>query len=432
MIPTDAERAVARDLVSFIDRSPTPFHAVAECTARLGAAGFRELDESDEWELGAGDRAWVSRNGTSMVAFVVGHEAVARSGFRMVGAHTDSPNLRVKPAADLAGEGLRQLGVEVYGGALLHTWLDRDLSLAGRVARRDGRSVLVDLARPLLRIPSLAIHLDRNVNTSGLVLNPQRHMAPVLGIDDSDASAPLAELLGRALPELTAKDILGFDLCLYDAQPGAIAGAHSELLYSGRLDNLASCHAAVGALAASGDSGPATRLVVLYDHEEVGSRTAQGAASPFLRSVLSRIAHARSSGAQGLDRALARSSFVSADMAHAVHPNYADLHEGQHRPRLGKGPVIKSSSNQSYATDGESAASFAALCEIAGFEAQRFVNRSDLPCGSTVGPITAAELGVKTVDVGNPMLSMHSAREMAAVADCKKMLDVLTLFFSRR
>lgn len=427
--PTEADLSAARDLLAFIDRSPTPWHAVAEAARRLSAAGFRELGEPDEWTLGSGDRAYVVRGG-SLAAFALGTEPLATGGLRIVAAHTDSPNLRLKPSPDVVAEGARQLGVEPYGGVIQATWLDRDLSLAGRLALADGTTVLVDLERPLLRIPSLAIHLNRSVNTDGLILNAQRHLAPIWALEAETELADILELVVRTRPGLAAKDVLGADLCLYEAHAGTLAGASEELLQVGRLDNLASCHAAVTALAGAAPRGlPATAAIVLYDHEEVGSRTAQGAASSFLRSVLTRVAAAAGGAAHTLERALSRSWLVSADMAHAVHPNYPDLHEPQHKPRLGGGPVVKTNSNQSYATDGLSAAHFVGACRRAGFEPQHFVTRSDLPCGTTVGPITAAELGVRTVDVGNPMLSMHSAREMAATTDVRRMIDALGRHF---
>jgi len=423
--PTEADRSAARDLLAFIDRSPTPWHAVAETARRLVAAGFREVAEGDDWALSAGDRCFVTRGG-SIAAFLVGGEAIATAGFRIVAAHTDSPNLRLKPNPDVVVEGARTLGVEPYGGVILATWLDRDLSLAGRLALADGSVVLVDLERPLLRIPNLAIHLNRAVNTEGLVVNPQKHLAPLWALESATELAGIRELVAASKPGLAAKDVLGMDMCLYEAHPGILSGASEELLHAGRLDNLGSCHAAVTALTGAAQRGvAATAVAVLYDHEEVGSRTAQGAASSFLRAVLARVAAATGGGAQGLERGLSRSWLVSADMAHAVHPNHADLHEPQHKPKLGGGPVIKTNSNQSYATDGPTAARFVAACRKADFEPQHFVTRSDLPCGSTVGPITAAEIGVRTVDVGNPMLSMHSIREMAATSDVRRMIDAL-------
>jgi aspartyl aminopeptidase len=410
----------AGDLCAFLDRSPTPFHAAREVAARLDAAGFRELSEADGWSFAPGDRRYVVRGGSTVVAFVVGSESPATGGFRMIGAHTDSPNLRVKPNADVSRSGYQQVGVEVYGGVLQSTWLDRDLSIAGRVLLRGAHGVetrLVDLVRPVARVANLAIHLNRGVNKDGLVVNEQRHMPPIVGLGKE---AMLRASLATAL-ELDADAILGYDLSLYDTAKAAIGGLNGEFVFSARLDNLASCHAATTALAAIATSGApsrATRLIALYDHEECGSRSAVGAAGSVLRDVVARIADAHQDRQpQGLARAMARSLLVSADMAHGVHPNYADLHDPQHAPMVNRGLVIKSNANQSYATDGATAAAFELCCEAAGFVPQRFVVRSDLPCGSTIGPITAAQLGVATVDVGAPMLSMHSCREMCGTLD---------------
>jgi aspartyl aminopeptidase len=409
--------STARDLCAFIDRSPTPYHAAREAAARLDAAGFREISERDPWSFSPGDRRYVIRGGSTILAFIVGAESPATAGFRMIGAHTDSPNLRVKPNADLSVRGYQQLGVEVYGGVLLSTWLDRDLSIAGRVlVNHDGRAEgrLINLDRAVARVPNLAIHLNRGVNSEGLVLNAQRHLVPVLGIG---RDAVLRNTLAQAL-DVRPDAVLNYDLSLYDVERATIAGLDQEFVFSSRLDNLASCHAATTALAATTAPSAATRLIVLYDHEEVGSRSAVGAAGSVLRDTLARIVDGHpDKQTQAMPRAIARSLLISADMAHAVHPNYAEQHEPQHLPFLNKGLVIKSNANQSYATDGASAAEFELICARAGFSPQKFVVRTDLPCGSTIGPITAAELGVPTVDVGAPMLSMHSCREMAGTLD---------------
>lgn len=435
------------DLLSFIDRSPTPHHAVATAVSLLEEAGFDRLEESLAWSIAPGDRRYVVRGG-SLAAFEVGSAPPAEAGFRIVGAHTDSPNLRVKPVPDVRAHGYTQLAVEPYGGVLLHTWLDRDLSLAGRVVVGDGtglRTELVDLGRPVLRIPSLAIHLNRELNQEGLKLNAQQHMVPVVGLSEKTT---LVRLLADALSSKRGRKpakpapVLGFDLMTYDTQPAARAGAEGEFIQAPRLDNLASCHAALRALlaarrAGAGGRAASTRAIVFYDHEEVGSRSQAGAAGSFLADVLARVANAFAApGAKGrtaeqaFERAAARSWLVSADMAHAVHPNYADRHEPGHRPLLGRGPVLKRNVNQSYATDAESAGLFAALCGEVGVTPQHFVARSDLGCGSTIGPISAARVGIRTVDVGNPMLSMHSCREMAAAADVAPMIAVLGAFFA--
>jgi aspartyl aminopeptidase len=406
----------ARDLCAFLDRSPTPYHAAREAAARLEAAGFREIAEADAWQLAPGERRYLVRGGT-LVAFVVGDESPATGGFRMIGAHTDSPNLRVKPNADLSRSGYQQAGVEVYGGALHSTWMDRDLSIAGRVLLRGKAGVearLVDLARPMARVPNVAIHLNRGVNKDGLVLNEQRHLIPVIGLGKEGA---LRAALAQAA-EARADEILSYDLSLYDTERAAIGGLGGEFVFSARLDNLASCHAAVTALVASTHAAKTTRLIALYDHEECGSRSMAGAAGSVLRDTVARILEAHPDAQpQALGRAMSRSLLISADMAHGLHPNYADQHEPWHQPHVNRGMVIKSNVNQSYATDGASAAQFELFCHEAGFAPQRFVVRSDLPCGSTIGPITAAELGVATVDVGAPMLSMHSCREMCGTLD---------------
>jgi aspartyl aminopeptidase len=426
MTPTDH----SADLLSFIDAAPTPYHAVVETRKRLENAGFRELDESTSWSIAAGDKVYVVRGETSLLAFIVGTQAPSEAGLRLVGAHTDSPNLRIKPKSGVQRAGVSQLAVEPYGGVLFHTWLDRDLSLAGRVFVRDGTrlaSRLVHFSEPLARIASLAIHLNRGVNTDGLVLNAQTHLPPLLALE-SGGNFELRERLGEALGA-APEAIVSYDLSLYDVQPGARSGARGEFLNVGRLDNLASSHAGLVALLGSKSSSPITRGIALYDHEECGSRSAQGADSVFLRTTIERLVHAFDGKHDAFARAISKSFLVSADMAHAVHPNYADKHEPGHWPLLGAGPVIKTNMNQSYATDGESAARFDAYCRAAGVTPQHFVTRSDLGCGSTIGPITASQLGIRTVDVGSPMLSMHSIREMCAASDVTSMIAVLTAMF---
>lgn len=417
------------DLLAFVEASPTPWHAVAETVRRLEAAGFRPLDERHRWDVKPGDKIYVVRGGSSVAAFALGSAPASEGGFRMVGAHTDSPNLRLKPNPQFEKQGVQQLAVEPYGGVLLHTWLDRDLSIAGRLfVRGDAgpRPVLVRLDRPVARVPSLAIHLDRTVNEEGLRLNAQDHLAPLFAVGEDQVLESVA-----AAAHVAAADVLGFDLCLYDLVPPTRGGAQDELIFAPRLDNLASCHAGLSALLRSSSSAPSkpTRGIVLYDHEECGSRSPQGADSPFLPDVLERIVGATDEAGDAYARALSRSFMLSADMAHAVHPNYASKHEPIHMPKLGAGPVLKTNVNQRYATDGESAARFRSWCERADVVPQHFVTRSDLACGSTIGPISAGRLGVRTVDVGNPMLSMHSIRELAAAADVSPMMAVMQVFF---
>ncbi len=433
-MPEQDRTPEASDLAVFLDAGKTPYHAVAEVTRRLTNAGFEAFREREPWQVALGARGYVVRAGGSVIAFQLGTRPPAEAGFLIIGAHTDSPNLRLKPLPDLTSVGYRQLSVEVYGGVLLSTWLDRELSLAGRVVLADGKTELIDLERAVCRIPNLAIHLNREVNTAGLQLNAQTHLLPVLGLESQAGgfSTLLSEGLGDT-PSSGARveDVLGFDLCLYDTQRAGFAGGKGEFLCASRLDNLSSCHAALSALLGSPVSSEVTRVVALYDHEEVGSQSVSGARSLLIADVLERLAAGCSPrDASALPRAISRSLLVSADMAHAVHPNYADKHDKQHRPVLGAGPVIKVNANQSYATDGPAAAAFNAACRRVDVTPQHFSSRNDMACGSTIGPISAARLGVRAIDVGTPMLGMHSCREMAAVSDVAPMIRVLTSLFS--
>ena len=409
------------DLLAFLRDSPTPFHAVHEATRRLSAVGFRALDETASWANLAPGGYYVTSSETNLIAFVLPGPA-QRTSFQIVGAHTDSPNLRLKPHAEFAAEGYAQLGVEIYGGVLLNSWLDRDLGIAGRILARDGTSKLVKIAKPLLRIPQLAIHLDREVNDKGLVLNRQEHLAPIYGL--AGGRGMLAHVAEAAAVEVD--QIAGVDLMLFDLAAPTLGGAQNEFVFSARLDNLAMCHAATTALAQV-KSPSAISVIALFDHEEVGSASAAGAGSAVLPRILERLAGER----EAFLRACARSTCVSADMAHAVHPNYASKHEPRHKPQLNGGPVIKTNTQQRYATTAETAAMFAALCAEEDVPVQHYVVRTDMPCGSTIGPITATLLGIATVDVGNPMLSMHSARELGGAKDPEMMNRVLTRYLRR-
>src|SRR5689334_4901149 len=412
------------DLLAYLRGSPTPFHAVDQTRRRLEAHGFHVLDEGEPWDRLAAGSYIVTSSGTNLFAFVLPEAREHRRQFRIVGAHTDSPNLRIKPSAEYAHEGYAQVGVEVYGGALLNSWLDRDLGVAGRVIVRDDRggldTRLVCLERPLLRVPQLAIHLDREVNDKGLVLHRQDHLAPVLGLAGSGAS--LAALVAEAAG-VAADRVVASDLMLFDVTPPVRGGAAGELIFSARLDNLAMCHAAVTAIAQV-TRPSAIPVIALFDHEEVGSGSAAGAASAVLPRILERLAGSR----EAFHQACARSTCISADMAHAVHPNYAGRHEPRHRPQLNGGPVIKTNTQQRYATTGATAAMFAELCREEDIAVQHYAHRPDLLCGITIGPITSSLLGIATVDVGNAMLSMHSAREMGGSRDPDLMTRVLTRY----
>ncbi|MGP5079385.1 M18 family aminopeptidase [Brachybacterium sp. JB7] len=413
--PSPRARATALDLGDFVTASPSSFHAAREAARRLEEAGFTELDETAPWEAAdvAGDR-YVLRDG-SLIAWSAPEGADPASAWRIVGSHTDSPALKLKPNPDLGGEGFAQVGVEVYGGPLLNSWLDRELRLAGRLALADGRTVLVSTG-PVLRVPQLAVHLDRAVNKDGLQLDPQRHLQPVLGLGSVDVMELLAAEAG-----VPAHDIVGFDVVTVDAQAPALFGAHEEFLASGRLDNLTSVHAEVEALisvaAAGHDEGAPIALMVANDHEEVGSASRSGAAGPFLEDVLVRMHAAVGGDEASRRRAFASSMVLSADAGHAAHPNYPERHDPVTRPRLAEGPMLKINAQQRYATDAVGIAAFAAACDRAGVPYQHFVSHNAMPCGSTIGPITATRLGMTTIDVGLTLLSMHSAREMCAVTD---------------
>ncbi|MDI6942213.1 M18 family aminopeptidase [Microbacterium barkeri] len=407
-----AARAHIEDLAAFVTASPSSYHAAEEIARRLVASGFARLAETDAWDIAPGGRYVVVRDG-SAIAFAVPEAAGATTPFAIVGAHTDSPGFKLKPKPTTFGPGgWWQLGVEVYGGPLLNSWLDRELELAGRVVTADGDEHLVRTGA-LLRIPQLAVHLDRSVN-EGLALDKQRHTQPVWGFGDresADILAALASLAGTAPDRID-----GYDLVVADTQEPRVFGADGRLFASGRLDNLLSAHAAVTAIR---DARPVSAIAMLaaFDHEEIGSASRSGAAGPFHEEVLVRISTALGAGPEERARACAASLHVSSDVGHAVHPNYAERHDPANQPVVGGGPILKINANQRYATDAHGAAAWAAACRTAGIPTQEFVSNNAIPCGSTIGPISATRLGIRTVDVGVPILSMHSARELTAVVD---------------
>jgi len=417
-------------LLDFIQSSPTPFHAVAAMRRTLLAAGFSLLDETDAWTVRPGGRYLVTRNDSSLIAFCLGETPPEQRGFRMVGAHTDSPCLRVKPIPERRANGYLQLAVEVYGGALLNPWFDRDLSLAGRLSYRDGNgrlaNVLIDFKRPIAVIPSLAIHLDREANKQRSI-NPQQHLPPIVTQIGEDSDGTFERLLldqvSREHPALELDRILDHELSLYDTQPPALIGVEEEFIAAARLDNLLSCYVGLRALVDAVSAQ--NRLLVCTDHEEVGSLSACGADGPFLRSVLERIC----AGGEALSRTLQHSWLVSADNAHGVHPNYSDRYDDNHGPILNRGPVVKVNAGQRYATNSETAALFRHLCDRAGIPVQSFVMRNDLMCGSTIGPITAGGIGVRTLDVGVPTFAMHSIRELAGSHDTESLYKALASFY---
>ena len=426
--PRPADPRLA-DLMAFLDRSPSPHHAAASAGARLAAAGFTELSLQGPWDAVPAGHDEVAAgyvvDGGAIIAWRGPADAAADTPFRVLGGHTDSPCLRVKPNPDVTRSGWRQLNVEVYGGILNNSWLDRDLGVAGRLTRADGTTALVDVARPIARVPQLAIHLDRGVN-DGLALNPQDHLRPVWGTGITG---------GELFAEWIATEA-GWDeppafweLGLYDVTPAAVLGGDESLLASGRLDNQLSCWAAITALIAA-EPGATIGVVVLNDHEEVGSSSTSGASGPLLERVLERHVLARHGTRDDLLRALAGSACVSADNAHALHPNYPERHDPDHAPIVNRGPAIKLNANQRYATSDVTAALFARACAAAGVPHQVFVSRNNMPCGSTIGPLTATRLGIATVDVGVPQLSMHSARELCGTADPLHLAEALTAFLT--
>ena len=420
--------ALVTDLKAFLAASPTPYHAVVQMAERLEEDGFQRLSETDDWQLKSGGRYFTTRNDSSIVAWVMpANRSLNESGIRMVGAHTDSPCLKVKPLPELHRQGYNQLGVEVYGGALLNPWFDRDLSLAGRVSYLDGsgalKHALVNFVRPLAVIPSLAIHLDREANKNRSI-NAQTDLPVILGQGDQklDFKDMLREQLGAEGVSDVA-DVLDYEISLYDTQPPALTGFNEEFLSSARLDNLLSCYMGLRALLeAKTDQGA---LLICNDHEEVGSMSASGAQGPMLTQLIERLLPDPQSRVQ----MISRSMMISVDNAHGIHPNFADKHDANHGPRLNAGPVIKVNANQRYASNSETGALFRHLAKQEEVPVQSFVVRCDMACGSTIGPITAAELGVKTLDVGAPQFAMHSIREMSGVADADNMVKVLRRFY---
>ena len=425
-------------LLDFIKNSPTPFHAVQTMTDILDQNGYIRLQETDEWALqgkqGAGERYYVTRNDSSIVAFNL-NQSLTDTGIRMLGAHTDSPCLKVKPNPEMINNHYFQLGVEVYGGALLNPWFDRDLSLAGRVSYLNKEGVidhqLINLEKAIASIPSLAIHLDREANTQHEI-NQQIHLPPVLmklpeEDTEFDFKAFLLKMINTASEnQLTgqAEKVLDYELSFYDVQPPAVIGLHDDFIASARLDNLLSCYTGLMALL-EGD-GKQNTLLVCTDHEEVGSTSAAGAQGTFLKSILERV----SGNDESYSRMIANSLMISVDNAHGIHPNYADKHDQNHGPILNHGPVVKVNANQRYASNSETSALFKHLCELADVPVQSFVVRSDMGCGSTIGPLTASELGVKTVDVGVPTFAMHSIRELAGRWDAFYLYRALIQFLT--
>lgn len=403
---------IAQDLCGFIERSPTPFHATQNLAELFIAAGFQRLNEVDDWTIASNKAYVVTRNDSSIIAFRTG--ANIENGIQMLGAHTDSPCLRIKPNPEIKKHGCTQLGVEVYGGVLLQPWLDRDLSIAGRVSGVDKKGglfhALIDFARPIAVIPNLAIHLERNANTKR-VINPQTNLPIIIGQgEDIEFSEVLIAELSKQ--NVDAAQILEYELSCYDIQAPSILGLNGEFVCAARIDNLLSSYICARALLDT--EGDQAALFISTDHEEVGSASACGAQGPFLKSVLERLTDSPAA----LTQLISRSTMVSCDNAHGIHPNYADKHDRNHGPILNAGPVIKINNNQRYASNSVSSAKFKQVCSKLDIPVQTFVTRSDMGCGSTIGPITATELGIETLDIGAPQWAMHSIRETAGTQDC--------------
>ncbi|MEO0443375.1 MAG: M18 family aminopeptidase [Pseudomonadota bacterium] len=426
---TNTNQHFNQGLLDFLSQSPTPFHAVNTMSEQLLAAGYEALRESDSWVLSSGKGYFITRNDSSIIAFHYCPQA-SQSGMPMVGAHTDSPCLKVKPKPEITKHGYWQLGVETYGGVLLNPWFDRDLSLAGRVSYQTTAgtlsSSLVDFRRPLAIIPSLAIHLHRDANDNNKI-NAQQHLPPILTQLPEGDSQDFRELLQHYLHQQGTTDcdkVMDYELCFYDTQAPQIIGLHNEFIASARLDNLLSCYVGLQALLSTDKNIPA--LLVCNDHEEVGSASACGAQGPMLDQCLQRLFPDTEQRIRMIDQSM----MISADNAHGIHPNYSDKHDQHHGPLLNQGPVIKVNANQRYATNSHTSSLFKHLCEQAKVPVQEFVTRSDMGCGSTIGPITATEIGIKTLDLGVPTFAMHSIRELAGINDGLMLNKVLTHFFN--
>jgi len=421
---------LADDLIHFVNESPTSYHAGQSIMDTLTECGFSKLDEKETWNLESGKGYFIEHDYSAVVAFRVGNKPAAEAGFKIVGAHTDSPGMKMKVDSEKIVNGCAKVGVEVYGGPIVNTWLDRNLAIAGKVLVKSENGYvpqLVNICEPVAMIPNLAIHLNRDVN-KGVELNKQTQLPVLLGCVGDEEDDILKGLVACEL-DLEADLIGEMDLFLYDYNGGEFSGIDESLITSGRIDNLAMCHAITMSLC-DVDEDDATAVGVFFDHEEIGSQSAQGADSNLVRNLLERIVAVQGGNSEDYFRAIANSFMISADGAHAIHPNYADKHDASHAPEINSGPVIKMSANMRYTTTAESANRFIELCDQANVPYQKMINRSDLPSGSTIGPVCSATLGIKSVDVGNPMWAMHSIRETAGVYDHYYMTEVLKGFYS--
>ncbi|WP_297712601.1 M18 family aminopeptidase [Clostridium sp.] len=429
------EKKLALELIDFLYDSPSACHGVKETQKILDKNGFVEIKEADKWDLKAKGKYYVIKNDSALIAFEVGTGDIEETGFRLIGAHTDVPGFRIKPNPQMISEGKYvKLNTEVYGGPILHTWFDRPLSIAGKVSLKGASPLkpetrLVNINKPLLIIPSLAIHMNREVN-EGFKINRQVDTLPLLGLinDKLEKEDYLMNILAEEL-QVNKEDILNFELGLYEYEKGMLIGMNEELISSGRFDDLWMVYAGVRALVDSREN-EATKVMICIDNEEIGSLTAEGANSTLLNNILERITLGLGKDREGYYRTLANSIMISADLAHAVHPNLGDKHDPTNRPVLEGGPVLKIAASGSYSTDSFNGAVFAGVCEAAGVPFQKFVNRSDVRGGTTIGPVTAANLTIPVIDMGAPVLGMHSIRELASVKDNYYTVKAFTEFFS--
>ncbi|MGG7213533.1 M18 family aminopeptidase [Clostridium nigeriense] len=429
------EKKLALDLIDFLYKSPTAYHSVKTIKERLDLNGFNEIKESDKWNLQKDGKYYVIKNDSALIAFTIGNGDIEEDGFKLIGAHTDSPGFRIKANPEMVSEGkYLKLNTEVYGGPILYTWFDRPLGIAGKVTLKGESPLkpevkLVNINKPVLIIPSLAIHMNRSVN-EGFNINRQKDTLPLLSLinDKFEKDGYLVDILAEEL-SVDSGDILGFDLGLYEVEKGAIIGLNEEFISSGRLDDMWMVYAGIQALIES-KSNKSTKVMVCIDNEEIGSLTPQGANSALLLNILERITLALGKDREGLHRALANSLMISADLAHAVHPNVEEKHDPTNRPVLGNGPVLKTAASGSYSTDSYNAAIFEGLCKSAEVPYQKFFNRSDVRGGTTIGPITSSLLTIPVMDMGAPLLSMHSIRELAAVKDNVYTIKLFTEFFN--
>lgn len=431
----DEPQEFANDLIDFVSFSPSKYHVVRNIKAALLRKGFKELPLAEPWQIEKEGKYFVAQNDTTLAAFIVGMGQPEKDGFRIIAAHTDAPTIKVKPSPEIVvNNSYIKLNTEVYGGAILNTWFDRPLSIAGRVVLKsktpfkpEVRQLIIK--RPLLQIPNLAIHFNRKVN-DGVPINPQKELTPLLACIKSPLENQnyLVEIIAQEL-NISPDAILDFDLSLYDTEKGCLIGANNEFISCARLDNLSMIHAGMEGLFTSPNIN-ATQMMVCFDNEEVGSRTRQGAASPFLKNVLERIIYKLNGDKEEYMRAIYNSFMISADPAHGLHPNYAEMSCPTNHPIINKGPVIKYNADQKYTTDAESGAVFAQLAEMAGSPVQRFTNRSDLAGGSTLGSISTTQVDFKCVDVGTPILAMHSIRELCGVYDHFNIKNIFKTFYS--